>query len=277
MALAGVGLGRSHQRAGGLGDCRAQPSFVWVLAARSRWALPRCSPGSWCGLGRAGGPSLVRARAVGGRSALLGQLFRLPQPPALHRGGEQPRRTLVVLRPGNGDREFAVYAIAAAGRCQPAAGLLVAAAVETGAELAALCPGLAAVCGAVFLDFSHQAAQLHAPCPASSGPLDCPGRCPQPVAHQGPLGLGADGRGDGGRVLDRSAAGGSDRFTGDPWPGPGPGGLGGVGDQWRAVCPGGDRRYCVAVARRRALARQLALGFATSLGRLAGAGLGAHR
>ena len=200
--LAGAGAGGAGQGAGGGAFAGAHAPFIWLAAGGSGRAVGAAAAPAWTGTHRPGGAALVWPGAAGRGGAVLAELFWLPQSAALHRGGEQPPGSLVVLWAGAGDRQPAGHALVAAGAGPgpgaPALALAAGRAAGARALPAALRRLLAAGGVSVFHCGRHQAAQLLAAGHTGGGPARGPG-CPAGPA----LGLGAEpaAHGGGGRGL----------------------------------------------------------------------------
>ena len=174
--LAAAGPGGAHQGARGPAAGGADPGPIRLVAGRSQAAAAAVAALAGPVGRRRRGPALVRRRAAGGRGALLAKLFWLPQPAALHLGGEPPPAALVVFRPDAGGGQPAVHAAAAAG-ASPDPGPWPA---PTGQRFPGpVCRLLAAGGVWLFHPGRHETAQLLAACHPGRRRADRPGR-PRP-------------------------------------------------------------------------------------------------
>ena len=115
VGLAGAGSGGPRQRAGGCGAHRDDAVAVRnpPLGSGSCLDAPTSVAGSshHC----SGQPPLVCPRTVDRGSAVLGQLFRLPQSSAVHQRGQRSLAAVVVLWPGDAGGRDALCTTAATG------------------------------------------------------------------------------------------------------------------------------------------------------------------
>ena len=212
--VAGLGDSRIRSAGQGAGRCgafRTRSTDVRSVATGSRPALAEAAPAARVAAHRPDQPSLVCLGVAGGRTALLGQLFWLPQPSTVHLRGERSPPALVVFRPGDGRGGPALHALFAVG---VGAGAPIP--DRSGAFVASIRSLLAFGGAAAVHHRSHQAPQLLVARHPRGGSVGGP-------SHAGLIALATDGLGNlpgancraGRWVLAGIALGSLDRRSGD--------------------------------------------------------------
>ena len=168
-------LGDSRIRRAGQGACCcgavwSRSADVRSVATGSCSTLAAAAPAARVAAHRSDQPSLVCPGVAGGGTALLGQLFRLPQPSTLHLRGERSPAALVVFRPGDARGCPALHALPAD---WPGTGAPIS--DRSGAFVASIRSVLAVGGAAAVHHRSHQAPQLLVARHPRGGPVGGPG------------------------------------------------------------------------------------------------------